>query len=138
MPRTEVSAQEFTALFDELSNWGRWGSDDQRGALNLLTPERIVAATRLVHDGRTVTLSLPLNTDEGIHNPMPADHHMTLVGENAPANEPMHFNKDYVGADYHNDGHTHIDALCHVAYNGSIYNNWPEGTVTNDGATVNS
>ena len=34
----------------------------------------------------------------------------------------VHFIKDYVGVDYHNDGHTHIDALCHVAYEGNLYN----------------
>jgi kynurenine formamidase len=50
----------------------------------------------------------------------------------------VHFVKDYVGADYHNDGHTHIDALCHVAYKGSLYNGRPEAAVTPDGATVDS
>ena len=138
MPDANVSAREFAALFNELRNWGRWGPDDQRGTLHLLTPERVVAASRLVRHGRTVTLSLPLNTDRAIDNPAPADHHMTLVGEAAPASEPMHFNKDYVGLDYHNDGHTHIDALSHVAYEGSLYNDWPEDAVTKDGATIYS
>jgi len=138
LPGAHVSAQEFTALFEELRNWGRWGPDDQRGALHLLTPERIVAATRLVREGRTVTLSLPLNTDRAMDNPVPADHHMTLVGEAAPASEPLHFNKDYVGLDYHNDGHTHIDALSHVAYGGALYNDRPEEAVTEEGATIYS
>ncbi len=138
MPGANVSAQEFAALFEELRNWGRWGPDDQRGTLHLLTPERLVAATRLVREGRTVTLSLPLNTDLAINNPVPADHHMTLVGEASPASAPLHFNKDFVGLDYHNDGHTHIDALSHVAYEGSLYNNRPEDAVTEDGATIYS
>ena len=138
MAGANVSAQEFAALFGELRNWGRWGPNDQRGTLHLLTPERLVAATRLVHDGHTVTLSLPLNTDRAIHNPVPADHHMTLVGEAAGASEPLQFNKDYVGLDYHNDGHTHIDALSHVAYEGSLYNDRPEGAVTEEGATIYS
>ncbi len=138
MAEANVSAQEFAALFEELRTWGRWGSDDQRGTLHLLTPERLVAATRLVHDGRSITLSLPLNTDLAIHNPVPADHHMTLLGEAAPASEPLHFNKDYVGLDYHNDGHTHIDALSHVAYEGLLYNDRPEDAVTEDGATIYS
>ncbi len=138
MPGTRVSAQEFAALFEDLRNWGRWGPDDQRGTLHLLTPARLIAATRLVNEGRTVTLSLPLNTDRAIHNPVPADHHMTLVGEAAPASEPLHFNKDYIGLDYHNDGHTHIDALSHVAYDGSLYNDRPDDAVTEDGATIYS
>lgn len=41
---------------------------------------------------------------------------MTLLGDALTAAKPVHFIKDYVGLDYHNDGHTHIDALCHVAY----------------------
>jgi kynurenine formamidase len=43
-----------------------------------------------------------------------------------------------VGADYHNDGHSHIDALCHVAYEGRLYNGRPEGTVTAEGAAAAS
>jgi kynurenine formamidase len=48
------------------------------------------------------------------------------------------FAKDYVGVDYHNDGHTHIDALCHVAYRGSLYNGKPASAVTSRGASVNA
>ncbi len=50
----------------------------------------------------------------------------------------MQFNKDYVGSDFHNDGHTHIDALCHVAYRGTMYNGRPEDAVTAQGAPVNA
>jgi hypothetical protein len=67
----EVSASEFRALFDALSAWGRWGEEDQRGALHHLDPAHVVAATRLVRDGATVTLSLPLNTQAAAHNPKP-------------------------------------------------------------------
>ena len=58
----DVSAEEFGALFRELSAWGRWGEDDERGALNHLTPERVAAAAGLVRDGVSITLSLPLAT----------------------------------------------------------------------------
>jgi kynurenine formamidase len=131
-----VSVEEFSSLFSRLSNWGRWGGDDERGALNLLTPERVVAASRLVRDGVTISLSLPLNTIAAVHNPMPADHHMTMLGTTAAATEPVHFIKDYVGLDYHNDGHTHIDALCHIAYQGWLYNGRSEDAVTAEGAGV--
>ena len=50
----------------------------------------------------------------------------------------LRFAKDYVGVDYHNDGHTHIDALCHVAYEGSLYNGRPQGSVTAEGAAVDA
>ena len=58
----EVNAVEFRQLFEAVSTWGRWGPDDERGALNYLTPARILEAARLVRTGETVTLSLPLNT----------------------------------------------------------------------------
>jgi kynurenine formamidase len=132
-----VSADQFSALFDALCTWGRWGEQDERGALHYLTPERVAAATQLVRDGVGVSLSLPSNTEPAINNPVPADHHMTLLGDPDTDTEP-HFMKDYVGVDYHNDGHTHIDALCHVCYQGLLYNDRPEGAVTADGAAVDS
>ena len=81
---------------------------------------------------------MPLNTQLAPHNPVPADHHMTLYGDREPPADPVHFVKDYVGADYHNESHTHIDALCHVAYNGMEYNGRPEDTVGEHGAAVNA
>jgi kynurenine formamidase len=134
----DVSADEFGALFEELCTWKRWGSDDERGALNLLTPERVDAAAGLVQKGVTTTLSLPLNTQRAEHNPVPADHHMTALAAAIAGADGTHFNKDYVGADYHNDGHTHIDALSHVAYDGSLYNGKPEAAVTEGGARADS
>jgi kynurenine formamidase len=134
----DLTAEQFSALFRELSRWGRWGDDDERGALHFLTPDRVAAAIGLARDGISVTLSLPLNTHAGADNPKPADHYMTAQGSSDAAPGPVHFVKDYVGLDYHNDGHTHIDALCHVAYEGSLYNAKPEADVTSHGASVNS
>ncbi|HEY5114919.1 MAG TPA: hypothetical protein VIJ00_05300, partial [Nakamurella sp.] len=74
--RVEVSTGEFRALFEAVSNWDRWGPDDERGALNYLTADCILAAVQLVQTGQTLTLSLPLNTQLGIDNPVPAEHHM--------------------------------------------------------------
>jgi kynurenine formamidase len=135
---TDVSAEQFEALFRELSNWGRWGDDDERGALHHLTPEHVVAAARLVRDGLSVTLSLPLATKAAVSNPEPADHHMTLLTDTDIGSGSLRFAKDYVGADYHNDGHTHIDAFCHVAYGGSLYNGRSQSTVDAGGATADS
>jgi kynurenine formamidase len=135
--RAEVTAAEFGALFRAVSRWGRWGEGDERGALHFLTPASVRDATRLVVDGITVTLSLPLDTEAGEHNPMPADHHMTMfrppLGDHG-----VRFLKDFVGVDYHNDGHTHIDALCHVAYKGTLYNERPASAVTATGASCNT
>jgi hypothetical protein len=58
-----VSAAGFASGEDEpaLHNWGRWGADDERGAANYLTPERIVAAARLIETGKTFSLAIPLD-----------------------------------------------------------------------------
>jgi kynurenine formamidase len=139
-----LSAHEFHSLFQELKRWGHWGNTDQRGTLHYLTPERVIESARLVQGGISVTLSLPLNTQAAAYNPKPAVHYMTTPGLRAPGEadgtlETLHFVKDYIGVDYHNDGHTHIDALCHVVYQGHLYNaQREEDVVTADGATVNA
>lgn len=119
-----------------MSAWGRWGADDERGALNHLTPERVVAAAGLVRDGVSITLSLPLATVAAVCNPEPADHHMTMLSDTDIGSGSLRFAKDYVGLDYHNDGHSHIDAPCHVAYEGALYNGKPQDAVTSQGASV--
>ena len=133
-----VSADEFRALFDALRSWGRWGERDERGALNELSPERVVTAAGLVREGVSISLSLPLNTEAGTHNPEPAVHLMTRRDDTDTGSQSVHLAKDFVGADYHNDGHTHIDAFCHVAYEGLLYNGIPADAVTARGATADS
>jgi kynurenine formamidase len=136
--RVEVSAAEFRALFQAVSNWGRWGEDDELGTLNELSGDRIVAATRLVESGEAVTLSHPLDTEESLDNPYPADHRMTLLPDVDIGSGTLGFAKDYVGVDYHNDTHTHIDALCHVAFDGAFYNGKSSSALTRTAAAVNT
>jgi kynurenine formamidase len=121
MPGVDMTEGQFRELFEALSNWGRWDDDGGRGALNHLTPARIVAAAQLVNTGVTVTLSQPLRTEASIAVPKPADHHMTMLTDVDIGSGSVRFAKDYVGVDYHNDGHTHIDAFCHVAFDGSFF-----------------
>jgi kynurenine formamidase len=132
----ELTAAEFEALFRSLQSWGRWGSDDELGALNLLTAERVAGAARLVRSGVVVSLSLPLNTETRPDCPNPAEFRMTQSHDAQMGLGPMGFAKDFVGVDYHADGHTHIDALCHVAYEGRLYNGLDARAVTPEGATV--
>ncbi len=106
-----VTAAEFAALFASVGSWGRWGADDELGALNLLTQDRVAAAARLVRSGIVVSLSLPLNTTTAPDCPIPADVRMTQSNDADVGLGSMGFAKDYVGVDYHSDGHTHIDAL---------------------------
>jgi kynurenine formamidase len=129
-----MSADEFRALFDEVRTWGRWGSESSRGALNLITGERVAAAAALVRSGVTVSLSLPLSTQERLDSPEPADHHMTMLTDVDIGSGSVRFAKDYVGVDYHNEGHSHIDAFSHVAFEGSLYDGAPTASVTAEGA----
>jgi hypothetical protein len=79
-------------------------------------PQRGPGAFRpITRTGETVTLSLPL-TMARIDCPEPADHHMTLLTDVDIGSGAVRFAKDHVGLDYHNDGHSHTDALCHVAF----------------------
>jgi kynurenine formamidase len=134
-PRDQtVGRREFEALFRQVCNWGRWGPSSPRGALNHLTPERIAAAGRLVRSGTTVSLGLPLNTHEGIATPVPADHRMTMLPDVDIGSGSLRLAKDYVGLDYHSEGHSHIDAFSHIAYDGTLYDGRPDSVVTSEGA----
>src|SRR4029079_16656681 len=57
-----VSADQYERWKKELSNWGRWGKDDEIGALNLITPAKRKQAAGLVRDGLTVSLATDVNT----------------------------------------------------------------------------
>ncbi len=130
-----LSRAEFEDLFRSVCNWGRWGEADERGTLNYITPEHVRAAAQLVRSGQSVTLSLPLNTVAGPDNPRPSIHHMVKMFDlPLPARGEPRFAGDYLGTEIHGDSRTHIDALCHVAYKGQIYNNRPTSIVTSRGA----
>ena len=130
----DMSAQEFRELYDAVSTWDRQNDDGQRGALRHLTAARKAAAARLVRDGVTVTLSRPLVTEARIDVPQPADHHMTMLTDVDIGSGSVRFAKDYVGVDYHNEGHSHIDAMCHVAFEGFFFGGQPTASVTARGA----
>jgi kynurenine formamidase len=132
--RFDMTADEFRALFDEVRNWGRWQDRAERGALNYLTAAETADAARLVRSGVTVSLSLPLSTEKRPDSPEPADHHMTMLTDVPIGTGSERFAKDYIGADYHNDGHSHIDAFCHVAFDGLLYDGEPDSAITREGA----
>lgn len=131
-----VSAQEFDQLFERVSNWGRWGHDDEMGTLNYLTAEHVRASAALVRSGRTVSLSLPINTVAGPDNPRPSVHYMVKTHDVRPEHGEPRFAGDYLGTELHGDSRTHIDALCHVAYKGKLYNGKSPASVTSRGATL--
>lgn len=131
----EMSGKEFAELFDALSTWGRWGEEDERGTLHYGSEATVVAGAALVRDGRTFGLGRPLDTRTSPHNPKPADHHMTMLPDDGEG--PLRFAMDYVGQAFHHPSHSHIDALCHVSYRGSLYNGFKAtSTVSADGAAA--
>jgi kynurenine formamidase len=131
-----VSAQEFEQLFRRLSNWGRWGADDERGTLNYITPEHVKTAAGLVRTGRSVSLSLPINKVAGPDNPRPALHYMIHRHDSDLPEGPPRFATDFLASEFHGDSFTHIDALCHVSYQGTLYNGKPVSSVTGRGAKL--
>ena len=104
-------------------NWGRWGDDDQVGAVNLITAEKRRAAAALVKNGRTVSLSRVFE---------PANH---FVRKNDRGGGSGSF-VDYYGFIYHGQTITHIDALCHVWENedGVWQGRHPDEAVDSHGA----
>jgi len=134
--RLDVTAEQFAEIFDSVRTWGRWGPDDALGALHTLTGDRVAGAARLVRDGVTVSLSLPVSTTSTPDSPVPAEFRMTQNLDDDNDLGPLGFAKDFIGVDYHSDGHTHIDALCHVAFRGTLYNGVAEDAVDGHGAST--
>src|SRR5580658_1000777 len=128
VPREPMSTADVLAFHESLSNWGRWGDDDQRGALNLVTPEVTAAAATTVTSGRSVSCARPLNTVAAADNPAPAAHHMIGTATEG-------WGADYIALAPHGFATSHLDALCHVFHEGKIYNGYPIDTVTAHGAT---
>ena len=113
---------------EQLSNWGRWGPDDQLGALNYITPAVTAAASAGVRVGRTVSCARPLPTQAAPDNTSPVAHHM--IGTMTEG-----YGADYFAIASHGYATSHIDALCHIFFEDKIYNGYPTRTVTAHGAT---
>ena len=125
----KLTAAEVKSLFKKLSNWGRWGKDDERGALNFITPHKRAAACRLVQSAETVAMALPLATAVGPDNPTPVKHVMISSGPGAQAA------LDYFAIAPHGMAFTHLDALCHVFWEGKMYNGFSSSEVGHAGAS---
>jgi kynurenine formamidase len=131
-----VSLADFEAMLESVKNWGRWGADDVLGTLNYITPEHVRRAVALVRSGRSVSMAIPINTLAGPDNPSPAIHHMTQLHDWDLGSGKLRFATDFLGINFHGDCHTHIDALCHIAYAGQMYGGRPASSVTSHGAAT--
>ncbi len=107
-----VSAEQYQRWKTELSNWGRWGKEDQIGALNLITPAKRRQAASLVKEGISVSLAADADTVKAVDNPTP--YEVTMQG----------IASDRIAINYHGISHTHLDSLAHINEQGVFYNGY--------------
>ncbi|MFK7975403.1 MAG: cyclase family protein [Halioglobus sp.] len=124
-----LSLKAYESLMTSISNWGRWGKHDQLGTLNLITPERRVAAAALVKTGEAVSLSLELNKEVSATNANPFKH--TLVTDSFGGHDIA---GDQYSVEYHGFAHSHMDGLPHYSRNGKLYNGVDASALKPDGA----
>jgi kynurenine formamidase len=125
-----LSRQEFDDLFQRVCNWGVWGVNDEQGTLNYITHEHVTAAVRLVRSGRSVSMAAPIDMVAGPDNPRPVAHYMSMLFDGDPSLGEPAFCQDFLGCEIHGDCYTHVDALCHVAYKGRLYNGKAAADIT--------
>lgn len=111
------SKAEVESYLRDRRNWGRWGADDQVGAVNLITPDKRVRAASLVRSGRAVSLSRVFPKAPAPNNPTPAQHFMRML-DRGPGGAAI----DYYGISYHGQASTHLDSLCHVWDDNGMWN----------------
>jgi len=128
--RPEVTQAVIETWKQELTNWGRWGADDEVGTLNLITPQTRRQAAALVRSGVSVSLARDAETEESIENTRPYQV------------RPLGITADEIQIAYHGFMHTHLDFLNHnfigdgVTYNG--YQPDPATVVANGGHDRNT
>ena len=116
--RPDVDAAQVDQWMEELSNWGRWGADDQLGAVNLITPNKRRAALALATTGEVVSLSLPITVGAPPENPESTAAFTNLRVVNIPSD----FLMERQQVAFHGSTVSHLDALCHAHHDGKIYN----------------
>jgi kynurenine formamidase len=127
---------QFFELYQGLRSMLPWDRFDRRGALNHIGPAQILAAAREVKLGLTVSLSAPIENDLAADNPEPAGHEMTRPSKGHAPRSGLHFAMDRLSMNVHGNADSHLDALCHVIFDGRLYNGVPAETVTSYGATA--
>ena len=125
-------------LNKDLNNWGRWGTDDQRGTLNHLNPEITRNALDLVEEGETVSCARAVEFQAAPDVPRPPQHYMIGSGDvYRPGEGPdRQVAIDYFGLIFHGHTVTHVDSLAHFFWDGKTYNGHPSSVVSvAEGAT---
>ncbi|TVP53861.1 MAG: hypothetical protein EA351_14385, partial [Gemmatimonadales bacterium] len=119
-----ITREAFDALFTRVDNTGRWGELDQKGTLNLITPEVRLHAVQEMRDGGTVSLArdLLIGPVPGMFEEMELGFMLlsdTLLG---PADGSVLWAMERIGLVFHGLSVTHVDALSHMSYRDRVYN----------------
>jgi kynurenine formamidase len=129
--------EDFKALGARLSNWGRWGAEDERGTVNFITPEKLVAAGALIRAGKVFDLGIPLDRN----GPQPGAtrinpvHLMVQTGAEQTLPGGFRYADDYIFMPLQSA--SQWDALAHVFYDDQMYNGFPASDVSVLGAAHN-
>ncbi|MET9259411.1 cyclase family protein [Amycolatopsis sp. NPDC004079] len=120
------------------SNWGRWGADDERGTLNLITDEVRERAGREVRTGRSVSLAVPIRPAPVLSGPFPP-----RTAEESPVQQlmlytgsPAFAHADVMTVTNHHTLSTHLDALAHIPQDGQVYPGRPANESVTMGGVV--
>lgn len=124
---SRTTPAELERWMTELSNWGRWGKDDELGAANLITAAKRKQALSLAKTGESVSMSHNPIMEKAADANTPFEHTITINPQSGIAVERQGFS-------FHGSTFSHLDALCHVSHNGMLYNgNAFKDVVTADG-----
>ncbi len=129
----KMTKADFERAMKDLSNWGRWGKDDQLGAVNLITQAKRKEAAAEVKEGFAVSLAHDAETQKAADNPSPFVHTMVKTGLDSDD-----YASDIYQVDFHGLAHTHLDALGHFFYQGKMYNGFSKQEITKAGAAKDS
>src|SRR6185295_532280 len=142
-PMTQIPTEaEVLKMLDSLSNWNRWGADDQLGTLNFITPDKRKRAAALVHEGVSVSCSRPISTDITADTGFQPMRFMVDSGEgrDTASRERILERRgaaEFIGMVFHGYTITHIDTPAHYFWNGRMYNGRSCNLVTSrEGAQV--
>ena len=145
-PNTRRIPDETQVLdwMESLSNWGRWGEDDQLGCLNLITQKKRMQAAALVQDGIPVSCARPISTDMNADVTFQVQRFMVDSGEGRMEDSPerqyaRRGAAEFIGMVFHGQSITHIDAMSHYSWKGNLYNGKPANLITSrQGAQTHS
>ena len=134
----------FTDLARRVSNWGRWGADDQLGTLNFIDAAARLRGVAAVHDGNAFPLGLPMSEAEGIQMGF-IEGRVNPTRSMICVNNPLSPDPEWIASSedvvtFAMQCATHWDGLAHVSYGagpdgGKLYNGYPASSVTEAGTT---